>query len=336
MNKEGIIMLKKWMSSALVGACVIGLFTGCGGVGSQQAVKGDSKVLRVAIQPSATWAPLWYMKDKGWLEEALKEKGVTVKWTEFDAGMSMNESFAAGQQDIGISGDVPTISSLAAGQKNQIIANGGGGDKIQAIVVGNDSGITDVKDLKGKKIGIAFGSSAHHMLDSVLQNNGMSLNDVTAVNITAGDAETVLVNKQVDAVAFWEPNVTFLLDKKVGRFLADQTGCLNGGGPIFGTEKYIKTNPEVIKIFLEQYAKAAKYLKEHPQEVAEVIANHYHCTPEQMVKIFDEYEYPVKITQKDIDGLQNTIDFMKRINIIKKDINLKDFINTSFVDQLNF
>jgi sulfonate transport system substrate-binding protein len=324
--------LKKLINIFLLGICVMSLFSGCGGEQSEQAT--SDKVLRIAIQPSATWAPLWYMKDKGLLEEALQEKGITVQWTEFDAGMSMNESFAAGQQDIGVSGDVPTISPLAAGQKNQIIANGGGGDKIQAIVVGNDSGITDAKGLKGKKIGIAFGSSAHHMLDSVLQNNGMSLDDVTTVNITAGDAETSLLNKQVDAVAFWEPNVTFLLDKKVGRLLCDQTGCLNGGGPIFATEKYIKSNPDAVKIFLEQYAKAAKYLKQHPQEVAEVVANHYHCTPEQMVKIFDEYEYPVKISQKDIDGLQNTIDFMKKINIIKKDINLKDFINTSFVDQL--
>lgn len=56
------------------------------------------------------------------------------------------------------------------------------------------------------------------MLYSILEKNGMTLNDVQIVNLTAGDAETALLQKQVDAVAFWEPNVTFLLDKKAGKF----------------------------------------------------------------------------------------------------------------------
>lgn len=323
-------MWKKIISGMVLGTCLMALVAGCGT--SDQA--SADNVLRVAIQPSATWAPLWYMKDKGSLEKALESKGIKVQWTEFDAGPSLNESFAAGQQDIGIGGDVPTITPLAAGQKNKIIAQGGKGDKIQAIVVGNDSGITDPKQLKGKKIGITVGSSAHHMLYSILEKNGMTLNDVQIVNLTAGDAETALLQKQVDAVAFWEPNVTFLLDKKAGKFLVDQTGCPNGGGPIFVTEKYVTDNPEVVKIFLQEYAKAAKYIKAHQEEVAPGLAAHYHCTPEQMVKILDEYEYPVKITEEDIAGLEATAQFMKTIGIIKKDINIKDYIDSSIANSL--
>lgn len=331
-------MLKR-IICGMLSVLLVGALAGCGSNGSDSGAKKDAaessnKVVRVAIQPSATWAPLWYMKDQGTLEKALESKGIKVQWTEFQAGPPMNESFAAGQQDIGVGGDVPTIAPLANGQKNKIVAQGGKGDKIQAVIVGNDSGITSPSQLKGKTVGITVGSSAHHLLDSVLEKNGLTLQDVKIVNLTAGDAEAALLNKQVDAVAFWEPNITFLVDKHAGKFLVDQTGAANGGGPIFVTEKYYTDNKDVVKVFLEEYKKAAEYIKAHPEEVAPGLAKHYHCTPEQMVKILNEYEYPVKITDDDIKGLDATAKFMKKIGILSSDINIKDYIDSSIANSL--
>ena len=66
-------------------------------------------------------------REKGWIDEAMKGIGVDVKWTDFESGPPMNESFAAGQQDIGVIGDVPSVSAIAAGQKNVFIAAAEGG-----------------------------------------------------------------------------------------------------------------------------------------------------------------------------------------------------------------
>ena len=331
---------KKYVAVFAAAMTAAAVLAGCGGTGASEqnasAAKSDGgdKVLRIAIQPSATWAPLWYLKDTGRLEQALKDKGITVKWTEFESGPPMNESFAAGQQDIGVGGDVPVVAPLAKGQKNVIIAQGGKGDQTQAVVVGKDSGITDPAQLKGKKIGITVGSSAHHMLYSLLAKYGYTLKDVDVINITAGDAETALLNKQVDAVVFWEPNVTFLIDKGAGNFLIDQKGLPNGGGPIFATAAYAKDHQDVIKIVLQEYAKAAKEIKADPAKAAPTLAPHFHCTPEQMVKIIGEYSYPVTFGDDDAAGLQETADFLHEIGIIKKELKVKEFIDAATANSL--
>lgn len=321
--------MKRWkhIIAGAIAAMLIGLLLGgCSFGNSSTATGGDAKTVRIALQPTVTWAPLVYMKEKGTLDEALKSKGIHVQWTEFQAGPALNESFAAGQQDVGVAGDVPIISALAAGQRYKIIGQGGRSDRSVAIIAGKDSGITSPAQLKGKKIGLTVGSSGHGLVYSVLQKQGLTLQDVSLVNITPGDAEAALTSKEVDAVAFWEPNITFLLDKHEGTLLADLQGIPNGGGPIFATDAYAKGHPEVVQTILEEYAKAGQYIKAHPEEVAPVLAPHLNCTPEQVVKILQEYEYPVTITQKDVDGLQYTAHFLQQIGVISSGIDIKQYI----------
>ncbi|WP_301859601.1 ABC transporter substrate-binding protein [uncultured Megasphaera sp.] len=326
---------KTMIAALFAGVAAAALLAACGTEkAANTAGTGDAKTVRIAIQPSTEWLPLWYAKDTGELEKTLKEKGITVKWTEFESGPPMNESFAAGQQDIGISGGVPVISLLAKGQKNVIVAQGSSADHVHAVVVGKDSGITDVQGLKGKKIGLTIGSSAHQYVYSLLKKHNLSIKDVEIVNISAGDAETALLNKQVDAVAFWQPNVTFLVDKKVGTALPDEPDIPYCGAPIFATEAYVKQNQDVVKAVLSAYAKAAKEIKADPAKAAAVLAPHFHASPEQMKTIIEQSQYPVKISDGDIKGLEDTVAFMKSIGIIKKDINIKDYIDTSLAEGL--
>ena len=72
--------------------------------------------LNIAIQPVPGYVPLYVLRDKGWLTDALKEDAVDINFTEFESGPPENKSFAAGQQDIGVMGNVPSISGIAAGQ----------------------------------------------------------------------------------------------------------------------------------------------------------------------------------------------------------------------------
>lgn len=74
------------------------------------------------------------------------------------------------------------------------------------IVARRSSGIGSVKDLRGKKIAIAPNTSAHYYLVKSLALAGVEENAVTAVPVTPiTRMSTALVNREVDAVAIWEP-----------------------------------------------------------------------------------------------------------------------------------
>ena len=78
--------------------------------------------IRIATQPIPHYAPIFVAKKKGWLDEELAKAGAPeTKWASFAAGPPINESFAAGQQDIGFLGDTPALIGRAAGIDTRII-----------------------------------------------------------------------------------------------------------------------------------------------------------------------------------------------------------------------
>ena len=166
------------------------LLAGCSSSGQGQkkeapkaGSKAENRMVRLAIQPSAAFVPLVIAREKGWIDEAMKGIGVSVKWTDFESGPPMNESFAAGQQDIGVIGDVPSVAAVAAGQKNVFIAAADGGPSY-AMLVTDDSGIKNVADLKGKKIGLTIGSTAQNLAGKLLAKAGLDIKkDVEIINV---------------------------------------------------------------------------------------------------------------------------------------------------------
>ena len=94
--------IKRLIVSTAVLAATASLLTGCGSNNNSSAAETttDSKTVNIAIQPSAAFIPIYIVKEKGWLEEALAEQGVEVTWNSFESGPPMNESLAAGSSDV--------------------------------------------------------------------------------------------------------------------------------------------------------------------------------------------------------------------------------------------
>ena len=290
--------------------------------------KAENRVVRLAIQPSAAFVPLVIAREKGWVDEAMKEIGVSVKWTDFESGPPMNESFAAGHQDIGVIGDVPSVAAVAAGQKNLFIAAADGGPSY-AMLVTDDSGIKNVADLKGKKIGLTIGSTAQNLAGKLLTKAGLDIKkDVEIINISTGDAQTVLLNKNVDAVVIWEPNVSRLDNM-------DKIHILTHGGDIgfpgvnvvFARQEFVKANPDITKAYLKQYWRATKAYEKNPKEYAELLSKYFKLTPALVAKAASKYDYVLKFDKAETDGLQDTVSFLVKNGSIKKEIQVKDYVD---------
>ena len=73
----------------------------------------QSNTVRIAIQPSAAFVPLYIMRYTGSLEKILATKKVKVEWQDFESGPPMNDSLSKNMSDIAVFGDVPTVGGLA-------------------------------------------------------------------------------------------------------------------------------------------------------------------------------------------------------------------------------
>ena len=329
--------------SALVLAALLAVMclSACGGSSgdSKEESSGDgaAKVVNIAIQPSAAFIPLYIARENGWIEEALKDKGVEVNWNDFESGPPMNESLAAGSSDIGVVGDVPVVSAIAAGQDNEIVMTTCDAPESYEFLVRPDSDVKSIADLKGKVIGTTIGSTGHNLVKKLCDTAGMDVNkDVELMNLSTGDAEATLTNGDVDAVAFWEPTPTRMVANGTGKIIADGTDCgLLGVNNMVARKEFAQANPEVMSVIIEQYARGVAALKDLDDETKAKVAADLSLEPDQLMDVAAKYNYTVVISDEDIVNLQDTIKFLVTIGNLEEEYDVSEHINTEYMDAAN-
>lgn len=329
--------MKRILSLIVVFVLCLSLLSACGGTApaadtaSAGAEGYTAEEVHIAIQPSAAFIPLYIAREKGWIEEALAEYGVAVTWNDFESGPPMNESLASGDSDFGVIGDVPTVSAIAAGQQNEVVAIAAQAADSYAVLVAADSDIASAAELKGRRIATVVGSTGHNLTQKFLGTAGLSIDDIELINISAGDAATVLANHEVDAVAIWEPNVTRLVDNGVAKIIAEGTDVgLAGTNTIVARKAFAEANPKIVSVVLEQYARAAAAIDTLDEETWAKVAEDLSLDVEQVKSILPKYNFSVSIAQEDVDALNDTIAFLVGIDAISEAYDIGDYCNGSY------
>lgn len=217
---------------------------------------------------------------KGGTEALLRASGeleklpFTIEFSTFTSGPPQIEAATAGKIDFAVTGNTPPIFGAAANAKVKIVtgyANNASGD---AILIPGTSTLASVADLKGKKVAVAKGSSAHgHLL---LQLNKVNLTlgpgkDVEPVFLQPADALSAFTSGNVDAWAIWDPYTAIVQLENNPKTLITAEGVSNGYGfGIAGDEALAdpRRNTAVRELALG-IARAANWAKANPEEWAE-------------------------------------------------------------------
>ena len=161
--------------------------------------RSTAEPLRIGYSDWPGWVAWEIGIQKGWFEEA----GVDVDFLWFDYVASM-DAYVANQID------------AVCMTNGDMLVTGGSGKPSVAILIndfsnGNDmlvarAGVTEVADLKGKRIGAELGFVAHLLALTALESHGLSADDVTFVDTPTDETPSVLASGDVDAIAAWQPN----------------------------------------------------------------------------------------------------------------------------------
>ncbi len=204
----------------------------------------------------------------------LEKLPFTIEFSTFTSGPPQIEAATAGKIDFAVTGNTPPIFGAAANAKVKIVtgyANNASGD---AILIPGTSTLASVADLKGKKVAVAKGSSAHgHLL---LQLNKVNLTlgpgkDVEPVFLQPADALSAFTSGNVDAWAIWDPYTAIVQLENNPKTLVTAEGVSNGYGfGIAGDEALAdpRRNTAVRELALG-IARAANWAKANPEEWAE-------------------------------------------------------------------
>jgi len=288
---------------------------------SLTASAAQAEELRIATQPIPLYAPLYVAKNKKWLDEELAKSspGTTAKFSTFAAGAPINESFAAGQQDIGLLGDTPTIIGNAAGIERKTIA----------VIVGYDSPIHSPKELKGKKVAVPKATYTEHLLSLVLEQNGLTLKDVEQINLPNAEVGPAIIAGSVDAGAVWEPALTRFESQKAVRVLADGTGLKTGLLAIVATPEAISGKREALKAFLRAYVRGAEFIRTNPHEAAQLVSADVNLPPDLTEAVFAKLNFSPALTDGDVAEFKKTEGYIYSIGLIKNRVDVDAIIDRS-------
>lgn len=143
---------------------------------------------------------------------------------------------------------------------------------LNALVVLESSGINKLEDLKGKTVGFSVGGFEDAVLGAMLKTAGLSLEDVTLVNINFALSPSLITGK-VDAVigAFrnFELNQLDIEGHPGKAFYPEENGV-----PVYDelilVAKNDRVNDKRFRIFLDVIEQATLYITNHPEDALDV------------------------------------------------------------------
>ena len=338
--------MKKYLS-ILAGILILVLsltMVGCGSESSESSSsnapittegKDDGAVLRIAAQPYPLYTEVYVAHNLGFIDEEFNKIGAKYEWNEFKSGPLVNEAVASGEEDMGFMADLPAIIAKSRGQDIKIVSNIAYGEKGLAVLVGKNSNINSVADLKGKKVAYAKGSYAQHLLALVLDKQGLTLNDVQSVNLGAAEQVTALTTGEVDAIVIWEQYITKMVNDGTARVLIDGTGIKRGNMVNYFVSSYADKHPLVVIAYLKALNRANDVIKNDPDKAADSVYKDFGVSKDEMKQIMANFTFTTQLTDDDIKAITEVKDFSKKANIIQNDVDMSKFIDLRYLDALS-
>jgi sulfonate transport system substrate-binding protein len=175
----------------------------CGGSASADSPKSLKDVtLRVGVQKDGVRSILQASGE-------LAKLPYKISFSTFAFGPPLVEAAGADKIDVAGVGSTPPIFGAAGDQDFKVIASIRKRNHTDdALLVPKGSTARTLQDLRGKKIAISKGSSAHGYLLNALRRAGLEQSDVKIVYLVPADALAAFSSGRVDAWVVWQPFIS--------------------------------------------------------------------------------------------------------------------------------
>lgn len=199
--------------------------------------------------------------------------------------------------------------------------------------------IASIKDLKGKQVAAsAPGTAPYFTLAWFLKKNGLSVKDVTVVNMEPGPAAQAFIAGQNDAAMTYEPYLSSVREKPdAGKIIAttldypmimDTFGC---------TPKFLSENPDAAKALAKSYFDAVDMIKSDQAKAYQIMGADVKQTGEQFGNSAKYLRWQDKEANKKFFSGEHAkfskeaADLLLEVGIIKQIPDLSKLADTKFI-----
>jgi sulfonate transport system substrate-binding protein len=323
-------MKKRVLSILMTAVLGLTLLSGCG---SSDDGSDKGYTLRTTdSSTSACYRTINLAPRIGVFDEEFADDEITVEYTTFQSGAAIVEALTAGELDIAISGDQPALTGIGNNPDLEIIAVSSRTEEGNAILVAPGSDIQSVSDLKGKKVAVYIGTAWYRMLLIMLEENGLTANDVEIISELPADGLTSLQAGEVDAVVCGEPTISTAVANGTAEVLAPATGIENLV-LLLTRKEFAEKHPELITRYLETMFRTKDWIEENEDEANQKMSDLTGTSLDIVKAAVAKYDEDLLLTDTDISNLETEKEFLVEQGYITSDYDLSEQIDTTFVEE---
>jgi sulfonate transport system substrate-binding protein len=287
-------------------------------------LKTHAKLIRIGYQKSAV--NLVILKQQGILEKRFPDS--KISWIEFPAGPQLLEALSVGSLEFGLTGDSPPVFAQAAGKDLFYVGTEPPKPESSAILVLKDSPIQSLKDLKGKKIALQKGSSAHFLLVQAVKKAGLQWSDIQPIYLTPADARAAFERKSVDAWVIWDPFYAAIELTAPVRVVTTGSDLTNNNSLYLASSELVKNHPNTIRVLFEELTQADQLVQKNREEAIRLIASFSGLDPAVVALFLKRRQAsPVGLlSPQTVADQQAVADVFFELQLIPKKINVADIV----------
>ena len=298
---------------------------------SQKPYIGKIESINVAYSPFESLTLFWVAENQNFFSQ----NGLNVTAHEYATGAGALSGVLNDEDDIVVgTTEFPLTSNILNGAQINTISTIAKSEFIY-LIGRQDRGINEISDLKGKTIGTAFGTIAQFYLGRFLSLNGLSIQDVTLVDLkTPAEWVDAVANGSVDAVATAQPTAEMAKDA-----LNDNAvfWSIQSSQPLYAqaiaTDEWITSHPELINRFLNSLLQAEDYTINHPAEAKAIVKNQLNLTDAYTDKAWTQNQFSLSLDQSLLLTMQDEAQWLIS-NHLTNATTVPNFINNVYQDGL--
>ncbi len=288
------------------------------------ATPAPLKEVRIGFQKTAV---LLVVKARKQLEKRFEPQGVSIRWVEFAFGPPLLEALSACAVDYGYTGDAPPIFAEAAHAAIRYVgvipARGYG----QAVVVPNDSRLQSIGDLKGKRVAVAKGSSAHNLLVAAIESSVLAWSDILPVYLAPADAASAFSRGAVDAWSIWDPFFAIAELRQNARPLPLDPTVSRQNSFFLANTDFLAAHGNVVTAINQEVAAATAWAADHRDETAELFSEASGVDIAAQRRSVNRAEFTFgPLTEKVVAEQQAVADRFHRLGLIPSAITVSDIV----------
>lgn len=295
----------------------------------------SSSPLKIAAHPWPGYELLFLAQREGWLTEKLVKLQTTASASE------SLQALANGSAD------------AAALTLDEMLKARGNGIPLTAVLVFDLSagadvvmarpGITSLRQLAGKRIGVEQSALGALVLQLTLQAAGLDQTRISVVPVTPDNHLEVWQAQQLDAVITYEP-VASRLGSQGARIIHDSRSM---PGMIFDLlavrTDLLHSRAEGLRAAVAGHFKALEHLQHNPQDAAYRMAGRLKLAPRQVLDTFRGLELPALYANQGYLGgavpgifaaARMLNDLMVAKGMLKRPDNLAELVSAAFLPKL--